>query len=269
MATFEDVKRAAKDLALLQHRNDTDEMLREVIKRSGAQILSNTGLTDADLSLKSRLSGEVDGCVEILRSREKANEEREKKAREWNDRLPERKAKAILNLPNAASPNGQLVAAILEEAPDGLTEQQLASWCDELAAIPEEEFRALLDGLVGESILEKQEDERYRLLSVLDEDMLPAAALIRKKLEDAETSTKALFALVVSQRQPISIHEIKQLLGEQDDDVKDFGREMVTLADFSNRGLMIPAFKVHVGNGIRAFRNYYAQRLLGEEDDDE
>ncbi len=267
MANIDSVKQAAKDLALLQHQKDSDETLRQIMHRGLDQILANNGLTDADLIHKARLSGEVEGCAEIIKGRQKTDAEQAKKSLEWKNRQAERKAKAILNLPFGASPNGQLVAAILEDAPDGLTEKQLASWCDEFTAIPEEEFRALLDGLVGESILEKQEDARYRLLSVLDEDMLPSAALIRKKLEDAENSIKALFALVTLQPQPISIHEINQLLGEQDDDPKDFGRELVTLADFSNRGLLIPAFKVYVGNGIREFRNYYAKRLLGEEDD--
>ena len=73
---------------------------------------------------------------------------------------PPKKEGRFLRLKNAASPNGQLVAAILEDE-DGKTAEELAGWCDELAEIPDEKFSELLEGLITEGFLEK-DDGRTR-----------------------------------------------------------------------------------------------------------
>lgn len=266
MATFDDVKRTAKELALLQHQDDTDEMLQETVKRNGAQILSNNGLSDADMSLKARLSGEVDGCVEIFQYRQKAREEIKEKAKKWHARLPERKAKAILNLPNAASPNGQLVAAILEETPDGLTQKQLANWCDELSAIPEEELKSLLDGLVEEKIIELGKHKHYRLLNVLDEDMRFSVPYLRSVLKDQNDGVKLLWSFLSTQKDPICIQDINKLLGVQNNKIKDMNAEFNGFEQLCFEGLAQRAYLQKTGPAVSDYRTYYAPRLLGEVD---
>ena len=120
---------------------------------------SSAQLTEAEWLLK-----EMEFCKEIVESRKNAKEK-------WKAALPDRVEAAILNLETAVSPNGQLVAAILEDE-DGKTAAEINAWCEELAAMEEQDIVALLDALVKEGVLEQREG-KYYLLRVCTETLFP------------------------------------------------------------------------------------------------
>lgn len=165
---MEELRASAKRLALLQHKDDTDEQLRETVLRNvraiGLLPSTNQGAMEG-----YKLLGEVDGCNEILAQRQAKRQKTQDAKDKWKRELADRRKKAVLNLPNAVSSNGQLVAAILEDE-DGKTAEELHGWCDELAALSDEDFNALLNGLVDEGIL-RRKGKSYRLLTPCTEEL--------------------------------------------------------------------------------------------------
>ena len=264
MAIWDDVKRTAKNLALQQHKNDSDEMLQQIVKRNLDHVLANNGLSDADMIFKARLAGEGEGCIQIINSRRAMDADYKEKNQKWRREQPDRKAKAILNLPNAATLNGQLVAAILEEVPDGLTQKQIASWCDELEAIPEEDFKALLDGLVKEKIIELDEKGRYSLLSVLDRDMQISGKAGGKKVKGEPEAVLYLYAYMHANNEPVSDLEYARLLGDPENESLRNGIKAafwrLVMDDVATA-----AFGVRLDDTGKNVRPYYTLKLLGEE----
>ncbi|MBQ3380049.1 MAG: hypothetical protein IJG50_09365 [Clostridia bacterium] len=168
---------SAKRTALITHDDYSDERLAQIIV-DNAKIAASMTPNAQNLSEMAKLTGEAQACSEILKNRqEKKNKEQERqkrilqKKRDWEEKLEARKDEAILNLKYAASPNGQLVAAILEDE-DGKTEEELYGWCDELSSLEEKDFHAMLEGLVSEGILVKySDDDKYYLRVICDESM--------------------------------------------------------------------------------------------------
>ena len=158
----------AKDLAKIQHNDATDEQLREIITRNQSAIVGMPQ-TDSGIVESYKLLGEIQGCSELLSERQAKRDRIKKASEDWKNKREKKKKSEFLYLKNAASPNGQLIAAILEDE-DGKTAEELSGWCDELAELPEEELQALLDGLEKEGVLEKDDEDRYRLLCVCTEE---------------------------------------------------------------------------------------------------
>lgn len=117
-----------------------------------------------DVPTLERLVAETKACGAILSAR---NETR----KAWDEDLPERQHNAILNLKNAVTPNGQLIAAILEDEGD-MTAEQICCWCEELEGLGLDNVKSLLDALVSEGVL-KETDGSYRLYRICTGDLFP------------------------------------------------------------------------------------------------
>lgn len=139
----------------------TDTELKEIISQAARKLLTqNIGISE-ELDLK-RKSGVAQAVLTVKEDR-RSQKAKIKKAYE------EKIKNAYLNLKAAFTPNGQLVAAILEE--EGiLTESEIHNWCDELQVIDDSEFHALLQDLVADGVIGKIDadylvpEEKYQLL---------------------------------------------------------------------------------------------------------
>ena len=171
---------SSKRLGKMTHKDDSDEHLREIVTRnlSAAAGMPNT---EDGIIESYKLLGEAEACSELLSEREEKRERVRDAAEKWKRDLPGKKEGRFLRLKNAASPNGQLVAAILEDE-DGKTAEELAGWCDELAEIPDEKFSELLEGLITEGFLEKDDKNRYHLLGICTEDPFLSPEAVEARL---------------------------------------------------------------------------------------
>ena len=161
---------STRDLYLIKYRDLDDETLRKIIYDNAKKATAMPN-TPGTLSALCQLNGESKACNQILSERvEHRNQIREGK-KKWNDELEEKKENIFRNLSAAASANGQLIAAILEDE-DGLTQSQIAAFCEELSECSEEELKAFLEELVKEGILRK-EDDRYFLLDICTPTLYP------------------------------------------------------------------------------------------------
>jgi len=129
---------------------------------------------------------------EIQDARNKSNEAHA----QFKEARKELKRECISNLRTAASANGQLVAAILEEE-DGLTSEQIGSWCEELETLDEDALKALIYGLCKEGIIERDKEGKFHLLFIMDEDLkaYPATDWALKKLEYDKLDEKSRYLL--------------------------------------------------------------------------
>jgi hypothetical protein len=154
--------------------NKSDNELQAVIITNYQKInaLPNTA-SPSQLAQGHLWLAEIMACNEILEARKKQKQAQENAAQTWKSMLVQRQENAIYNLPAAASANGQLVAAIVEDE-DGKTAEEIGSWCEELAALSPEERKELLDKLVSERILEQDENQKYHLLNICTESLFPA-----------------------------------------------------------------------------------------------
>ncbi len=163
-----DLKRSAFNLGKLQHKNDTDEQLKEIFVRNSGAI-ARMPQTESGILESYKLMGEMEACSQILSERQAKKNRIKGAADAWQAGRKGKEKERFLYMKNAASPNGQLVTAILEDE-DGKTAEELATWCDELEELPEEDFKSLLDGLVEEGFVERDDEERYHLLGICTED---------------------------------------------------------------------------------------------------
>ena len=163
-------------------------------------------------------AAERDACNELLQERRK-HEERIKAAIEaWKADADKRRDDAIVHLPNAVSPNGQLIAAILEDE-GSKTADELLSWCDELATLSDEDGVALLSGLVSEGVIELHADGKYTLLTICTETLYPENAYMDalqkvrdKKLNNATMMSLLLFIIATISEAPVTWEEISNAL---------------------------------------------------------
>ena len=70
----------------------------------------------------------------------------------------------------AHTPNGQLIAAILEEE-NWKTIDELNSWCDELATMDRTELKELLQGFTLDGVIEKKGD-KYGLVRLCEDNLM-------------------------------------------------------------------------------------------------
>ena len=146
---------------LMQHKfgDKSDDELRQIVLNNAVKVLAAKNVAELE-----RFNKESDYCVSLVQSRINAREE-------WKQNFPERKQKAILNLKTAVTPNGQLIAAILEDE-GGLTTEEICGWCEELSAMEQSEVQAILDELVSEGVL-RTTDGKYYLYRICTETLLP------------------------------------------------------------------------------------------------
>lgn len=97
--------------------------------------------------------------------------------------IDRRKHAAIINLKTAITPNGQLIAAILEEE-GKLSFEALHNWCDEMRSLSDDELSDLLNSLVAEEVLSRQDELFYSLKNICD------ASLFKMYIPDGPTNYK-------------------------------------------------------------------------------
>lgn len=150
-SSYDDVINMGKKMSIGKHLNDSNEELRSIVLRNGSFIqgLPMNGQISSTVIDKI---GELQACKAILDAREGGEKQRKQKQKEWDDQLEVRKDSAALSLKAAATPNGQLITAILEEE-DGKTKEEIAGFCDELSMLEDAEIDTLLNDLVSDGVI--------------------------------------------------------------------------------------------------------------------
>ena len=183
----------------------------------------------------------------------------------------------ILNLKAAASANGQLIAAVLEEE-DGLTTDQIGSWCEELEMLSSDALDSLLHELCLERIIKRDNEGKYHLRYILNEDLkaVPETEWIKKelKLDELEENYKYLLDLLYCAESGLTVdhildHHIDEhfypiTMGEYSDDVKNMSEIQVSAY---LRWLNLNGYirRYDASNGASVY--YYP--LLGSKEDQE
>lgn len=218
-SSLEALKWTARDTAKITHRNDTDEQLRATVVRC-ARLAATSPMTQEGLLEAYKLMGEMEGCNALLEERRAARDALSAKKLEWRKERRKREDAALLALETAVSPNGQLVAAILEEENE-LPREQLRVWCDELAALDDESFEALMDGLEKEGVVQEEGDS-YQLIAVCKEDLTWDREAIERCIREEfsysdETAGNALLIVHLLEKagEPLSREDILRLIGEE------------------------------------------------------
>lgn len=224
-SSYDQLREAAKNLALTKYRDYSNEQLDEIVKRNVQLLPSLLYSSNESQFLEGiKLSGEMDGCVEILNYRKAMAEQVAKSAETWKRSLTERRKDAILNLPIASSANGQLVVSILEETEcfRGATGEELRAWYDEFLMMDDKEWDELLEGLVKEGVISFDKDSnKYYLFRVCDETLFSvfdAGTLIRYK-SMFSSNDAALVAVIMlhlkSSSLPLSDDELAQQINNR------------------------------------------------------
>lgn len=156
----------------LQHRDKSDYELQKLALDNISKIQSlPPNVSSAQLFEANNLLAEIELCNEELNLRKRKRESFVVAKTKWKEKHQEKINAAILNLPTAVTPNGQLVTAILEDDGDK-TAQELAAWCEEFTAMPDEEFSALLKNLVNEGVIVKNK-KTYSLTNICTKTLIP------------------------------------------------------------------------------------------------
>lgn len=156
-----------------RHSNKSEAELLLVAKSLAQQIA-----TVPD-DMVEPLSVEAEVVMELITAIRKKAQTQQNAYDIWHKKWPEQYQKeALSNLLTAVSPNGQLVASILEET-DGLTADEIRSWYDELECLDDKDYQRLLDNLVKEEVLVKEND-RYYLNQLCMPDLLPVLGVGKK-----------------------------------------------------------------------------------------
>ena len=198
------------------HKNDSDSDLQMLVLNN-ARMAMALPATSASVPKLEQLKTESEACNAILAER-KADADNKKNAKVlWENSLSSRRNAAFLNLPVAATSLGQLVAAILEDE-DGKTAEEIQNWCDELEALDDSEFNALMNSLVAEGILTKREN-RFYLENICSATLFPEDAYEWgvKKLGDLATGLDRMsyiFPLwaIYEENAPLSYSDIKTVV---------------------------------------------------------
>ena len=116
------------------------------------------------LSEKMAVEAEFAAAADILK--EKDRRQTEDLEGEWENIW----AQSYLNLKEAYTPNGQLIAAILEDE-DGKTLEEIMSWGEETLVFESGELLVLLNNLVNDGVLELKNDGKYYLLRTCESSL--------------------------------------------------------------------------------------------------
>lgn len=263
-----------KKMALMMYQEKSDEELDALMYQHYRKI-SQLPMTPDGHAEMERLTGEMEAIKEILALREKYRENLSAMIERWTKDLPARKRAAVLHLPNAVSPNGQLVAAILEDE-DGKSADELAGWCDELAALDAESFQALLDGLVQEKILTRDDSGLYHLQNICDERMqVDTERILAARKGDYEArklpSMRLLLQMMRDRQVPLCQEDLIALLpsysGKIERDPRLRGADISKLSvesllwSMERLGLITERFRYNVVKS----ETYYTITMLGED----
>lgn len=115
-------------------------------------------------SEKMAVEAELAAAIDILK--EKDRRQTEDLKAEWKNIW----AQSYLSLKEAYTPNGQLIAAILEDE-DGKTLEEIMNWSDETLVFEQGELLVLLNNLIDDGVIELQNDGKYYLLRTCDSSL--------------------------------------------------------------------------------------------------
>ena len=264
MATSDAIKDAAKALGLIQHKDKSDSELQQIILNN-ARLVAGIGTDPSSISQGYRLMGESEACNELLAQRN-AERERIKTGKEkWVEELQKRKDDALLSLRAAATPNGQLVQAILEDE-DSLSQMELAGWCDELASLDDEELTKLLKDLVEDGVLASSgKDGRYRLRVVCDANQQWSSdnsirAISHSAMRNKELAMKIML-LLDAEEEPMCAEDCAaaQEWFPDAEDTESVGKYSFDSAmrEMMKEGILTRVF-------IVGSNSYYAPAIIGE-----
>ena len=284
--TLRNLRESSRELALMDLQDKSINELREVMLKD-LSLVSGLPSTQSGALEGYKLLGEADACRDLIAH----HEEIRKLKTEWKDAAKQRAARAITNMPNAITYEGQLVASILEEE-NGLAADEIACYTDELAAMDEEAFIKLLAGLAAEGIIEKRsaaegEESKYFLRMPLLQSGTWTAEYLRRYFDALPKNRKpyqagkivAVFALLERSKEPLSANELMQRInsGEPSDIRADFRLPVTSdfdlnLDELEERGFIKAAFRSSgvanyspIGDGgYSASILFYAPALLGE-----
>lgn len=152
-----DFRSAMRMGAKFEHGRKSNEELLKIIEDASAKAQGTT-----NVAMLEKLLGEIEACREIIEARNKRRVHIDKTVSDLKKKMNNWASDGILSCPVSVTPNGQLIAAILEDE-DGLSENEIGGWCDELSALPNNQLHEILDGLVEEHVLTVDEDKRYHL----------------------------------------------------------------------------------------------------------
>ena len=154
-----------------QHSEKGDAELQAIVLTNAKKVIAlptNASATMLAEAKKWNIESKV--CNEILNKRKEKKQATEAAVETWKNGAEERTNNLLINLPNAVSYTGQLIAAILEE--EKLTADELAGWCDELAVLEKEELDTILENLVEEQILTVN-DGKYECINICTPSLYP------------------------------------------------------------------------------------------------
>ncbi|MBR5093779.1 MAG: hypothetical protein IK095_01665 [Oscillospiraceae bacterium] len=218
-SSLQSLKQTVKETAMIAHRNDTDEQLREVVVRN-SRLIATISNTQQGIIEGYKLMGEMEGCSALLDQRRQKRAALSQKKNSWHKERAAREDAVLLALESAVSPNGQLLAAILEDEGD-LPRERLRVWCDELAALDDESFDKLLTGLVQEGIV-REEDGAYSLICPLTEDMTWTPDAIEREIrktwsgnEEEAANARLIVHLMQREGEPLSKADVIRLIEEE------------------------------------------------------
>lgn len=189
-----------------KHEQDSDEELRRFAEQTTLKIqaMSVEEINHNSVFVEELLA-EATVCYEILKTRGEMREQAKKAHTAWNASLRDRRFAAVRTLRKAVTPNGQLVAAILEDEGD-LSEREIASWCDELAALDQSDLDALLSALVEEGVLTFR-NRKYAVRQVCTESLFPEnpTEWALQQIGDAEISDEEKVVLKLMEKKGTAI----------------------------------------------------------------
>ena len=154
------------------NKDKSNEELRRHISLMANQILATPiNSSQATITQAQILLEEMTVCSDILAERKQEGERLAAAHKKWDDTILARRYAAVRNLKEAVTPNGQLVAAILEEE-GSLSETDLSIWCEELESLDTNVMHNLLISLVDEGVI-SYENGQYTLKQICTESLLP------------------------------------------------------------------------------------------------
>ena len=152
------------------YRSKGDYELRAIISANASKI-AFMSVAEISAGAGNILMAEVEAAKRILDQRARKKKAEDAAIENYRKTVSVRRKTAILNLKAAASENGQLVTAILEDE-DGKTVEDFMDW-EEFSDLGREELELFLNELCKEGMIEHREDGRYYLLEILTDHMLP------------------------------------------------------------------------------------------------
>ena len=201
-----------------EHQDKSDAELRQIVLNNSKKVTAlPVSPTPKMLADAKQWLAEVKACNAILSARNERRIARNATIKEWEAGQEAAKMKAILNLPTGITPNGQLVAAILEDEGIAMTAQEIAGWCDELGELEESDLQSLLDGLQRERIIGRDGD-KYFLRQAVTESLYPeityyTVAELRELINDAYAAESYLILQIIEgEGHPMGLEEIRNEL---------------------------------------------------------